>query len=38
MDELEKIQRKLHEILADNEKVVDIEKLERDEFVVDVER
>jgi hypothetical protein len=38
MNELAKIQTKLHEILAENEKVVDIEKLERDEFVVDVER
>ena len=38
MHELAKIQNKLQEILAENEKVVDIEKLERDEFVVDVER
>jgi len=38
MNELAKIQNKLQEILAENEKVVDIEKLERDEFVVDVER
>ena len=38
MHELAKIQNKLQEILAENEKVVDIEKLGRDEFVVDVER
>ena len=38
MHELAKIQNKLQEILTENEKVVDIEKLERDEFVVDVER
>ena len=38
MDELEIIQKKLHKLLAENENVVDIEKLERDDFVVDVER
>lgn len=38
MDELEIIQRKLKELLNENDKVVDIEKLERDEFVIDVER
>ena len=38
MDELEIIQKKLHKLLAENDNVVDIEKLERDDFVVDVER
>lgn len=38
MNELEIIQHKLKDLLNENERVVEIEKLERDEFVVDVER
>lgn len=38
MDELEIIQKKLHKLLSENDNVVDIEKLERDDFVIDVER
>lgn len=38
MDELGIIQNKLRDMLASNDKVTDIEKLERDEFVIDVLR
>ena len=36
--ELEAIRKKLHEILAENQKVSEIERLQRDDFVIDVER
>lgn len=36
--ELGKIKDKLMALLAENERVTDIEKLERDEFVIDVPR
>ncbi len=36
--ELDAIRKKLHELLAENEKVTDIERLQRDDFVIDVER
>lgn len=38
MGDLVKIRNKLQELLAENEKVTDIEKLERDEFVIDTEK
>jgi hypothetical protein len=38
MQELNVIKNKLHDLLAENEKVTDIERLERDDFVIDVER
>ena len=38
MAELSVIRTKLNELLQENEKVTEIEKLERDEFVIDVER
>jgi hypothetical protein len=38
MSELAVIKTKLNELLQENEKVTEIEKLERDEFVIDVER
>ena len=38
MQELKVIKNKLHDLLAENEKVTEIEKLERDDFVIDVER
>ena len=38
MQELKVIKNKLHDLLAENEKVTDIERLERDDFVIDVER
>ncbi len=38
MSELEVIKSKLNELLDENERVTDIEKLERDEFVIDVEK
>jgi len=38
MSELEVIKQKLNELLDENERVTDIEKLERDEFVIDVEK
>lgn len=38
MSELEVIRQKLHELLDENDRVTDIEKLERDEFVIDVEK
>jgi hypothetical protein len=38
MQELAVIRTKLNELLAENEKVTDIERLERDDFVIDVER
>lgn len=38
MEELKVIKNKLHDLLAENEKVTEIEKLERDDFVIDVER
>jgi ribosomal protein L15 len=36
--ELSKIKDKLLALLAENDRVTDIEKLERDEFVIDVTR
>jgi len=36
--ELSKIKDKLLALLAENDRVTDIEKLERDEFVIDVAR
>jgi hypothetical protein len=36
MEQLTVIQKKLRDLLADNERVTDIERLERDEFVVDL--
>lgn len=36
--ELENIRKRLHDLLAENEKVTDIERLQRDDFVIDVER
>jgi hypothetical protein len=38
MQELMGLKVKLGELLAENEKVTDIERLERDDFVIDVER
>jgi hypothetical protein len=38
MQELKVIKNKLHDLLAENEKVTEIERLERDDFVIDVER
>ena len=38
MQELKVIKCKLVDLLAENEKVTDIERLERDDFVIDVER
>lgn len=38
MSELEVIKQKLNDLLDENEKVTDIEKLERDEFVIDVDK
>jgi hypothetical protein len=38
MQELGVIKTKLGELLHENERVTDIERLERDEFVIDVER
>lgn len=38
MQELGVIRTKLNDLLQENEKVTEIEKLERDEFVIDVER
>lgn len=38
MEELKVIKNKLHDLLAENEKVTEIERLERDDFVIDVER
>ena len=38
MSELNIIKSKLNELLEENERVTDIEKLERDEFVIDVEK
>jgi hypothetical protein len=38
MDQLGIIQRKLRDLIFDNDKVTDIEKLERDEFVVDLHK
>jgi hypothetical protein len=36
--DLSKIKDKLLSLIAENERVTDIERLERDEFVIDVER
>jgi len=36
--ELSQIKDKLNSLLAENERVTDIERLERDEFVIDVQR
>lgn len=36
MEQLTVIQKKLRDLLGDNERVTDIERLERDEFVVDL--
>jgi len=38
MGDLVKIRNKLQELLAENERVTDIERLERDEFVIDTEK
>ena len=38
MKELNQIKENLRELLDENERVTDIEKLDRDEFVIDVER
>lgn len=38
MQELNKIRQSLMELLAENERCTEIEKLERDEFVIDVMR
>jgi hypothetical protein len=38
MSELDVIRSKLNDLLEENEKVTDIEKLERDEFVIDVDK
>ena len=38
MSELEVIKQKLYELLDENDKVTEIERLERDEFVIDVEK
>lgn len=38
MSELEVIKSKLNELLDENDRVTDIERLERDEFVIDVEK
>ncbi len=38
MQELKVIKGKLNDLLAENEKVTDIERLERDDFVIDVEK
>lgn len=36
MDQLTVIQKKLRDLLSENERVTDIEKLDRDEFVIDL--
>lgn len=36
MEQLTVIQKKLRDLLSENERVTEIEKLERDEFVIDV--
>jgi hypothetical protein len=38
MEQLTVIQKKLRDLLAENERVTEIEKLERDEFVIDVQK
>lgn len=38
MGELSQIKDKLNALLAENERVTDIERLERDEFIIDVGR
>lgn len=38
MEELGVIRMKLNDLLDENERVTDIEKLERDDFVIDVEK
>lgn len=38
MQELSVIKHKLGDLLKENEKVTDIERLDRDEFVIDVDR
>jgi len=38
MSELNVIKNKLFELLDENDKVTDIEKLERDEFIIDVDK
>ena len=38
MSELNVIRSRLNELLEENDRVTDIEKLERDEFVIDVEK
>ena len=38
MSELEVIKSKLNELLDENDRVTEIERLERDEFVIDVEK
>ena len=37
MSELNVIRQKLNELLDENDRVTEIERLERDEFVIDVE-
>ena len=38
MSELNVIKTKLGELLEENERVTDIERLERDEFVIDIDK
>jgi len=38
MEQLTVIQKKLRDLLSENERVTEIEKLERDEFVIDVQK
>ena len=38
MGDLVKIRNKLQELLRENESVTEIEKLDRDEFVIDIEK
>ena len=38
MSELNVIKTKLNELLDENERVTEIERLERDEFVIDVDK
>ena len=38
MGDLVKIRNKLQELLQENESVTEIEKLDRDEFVIDIEK
>ena len=38
MGDLVKIRNKLQELLQENDSVTEIEKLDRDEFVIDIEK